>query len=221
MKTNHDLGLKIHALLKKNNLENNAVWKTIDLWHDEQYRKELDDKLTDFIQHLGLNLDDTSLACTPKRMTKLFLDDLFWGLDYRNFPDISSDDNSFEYKSPLISKHIAINSTCEHHFVTFKGYTTVVYIPNKKIIGLGKINQVVSFFAHRPQLQERLTRQIFIVLKHLLDTEDVAVFINARHDCISRHEKTDKSNEILSFELGGKFLSDKALNNYFYNLAIA
>ena len=218
MKTNYGLGLKIRELLRKSNLENSANWQFIDLWHDEKQVGLLEAKLTDFIRNLGLDLDNTSLSGTPGRMVKLFLEDLFWGLDYHNFPDISSDDNSFTYVNPIISQNISIHSTCEHHFVAIRGHATIAYIPKKKVIGLGKLNQIVNFFAHRPQVQERLTRQVCIVLQYLLDTPDVAVAISANHDCISRHCTADAANKILTLDLGGKFLDDETLNANFYNL---
>ncbi|HLX54559.1 MAG TPA: GTP cyclohydrolase I FolE [Aquella sp.] len=216
MNTNYKLGQEIHQLLLKNNLENPINWQQIDLWNDSKYVKQLEDKLTDFTSHLGLDLSNVSVSNTPNRMVKLFLEDLFWGLDYNNFPDITSDDNSFNYTNPLVSKNIQLKSTCEHHFVAISGYVTVAYIPNKKIIGLGKLNQIVSFFAHRPQIQERLTRQIGTVLQHLLETRDVAVAITARHNCINRCGVSDTGNEILSFDLSGKFLNDETLNSNFH-----
>jgi GTP cyclohydrolase IA len=218
MKTNYDLGRNVQLLLQKNNLENSANWRCIDSWHDEKYIKQLEVKLAEFIQDLGLDLTNTSLTCTPKRIVKLFIEDLFWGLDYRNFPDICCDDNSFAYAQSLISKNINLQSTCEHHFVAIRGYAAIGYIPKNKIIGLGKLNQIVNFFAHRPQVQERLTRQIFIVLQYILDTQDVAVAINAHHDCISRHCGSDKENEVLTIDLGGRFLNDESLNASFRNL---
>jgi GTP cyclohydrolase I len=216
MTTNYKLGLEIQQLLQKNNLENPINWQLVDRWNDSEYIKPLEDKLTDFIQHLGLDLSNASLSGTPNRMVKLFLEDLFWGLDYHNFPEITADNNSFAYKNPLVSKNIQLKSTCEHHFVAINGCATVAYIPNKKIIGLGKLNQIVNFFAHRPQVQERLTRQISAVLQHILDTKDVAVAITARHDCINRCGVSDMGNEILSFDLAGKFLNDETINSNFF-----
>ncbi|MCE3268493.1 MAG: hypothetical protein K0R49_745 [Burkholderiales bacterium] len=219
MDTNHELGLEIHKLLQKNGLENPINWQSIDLWQDNKHIKKLEDKLTDFIELLGLNLSDSSLSKTPCRMVKLFLEDLFWGLDYHNFPEVTLQCNTAAYISPLVSKDIQLKSTCEHHFVAITGYVTIAYIPDGKIIGLGKLNQIVNFFASRPQLQERLTRQINIVLQYLLETADIAVAIAARHDCINRGCVKDTANEILSFDFGGKFLSDNVLNSNFYSLS--
>lgn len=219
MSTNHTLGLQVHQLLQQHNLENCINWQVVDSWQDEKYLDCLTSKMADFMQTLGLDLLNNSLSDTPKRVVWLFLRDLFWGLDYRNFPDIVIDDNTCTYTYPIISKNIPLHSTCEHHFVAINGHVTIAYIQPKKIIGLGKLNQVVDFFAHRPQVQERLTRQIAIVLQYLLDTQDVAVAINATHDCIrSIGAKID--NEVSSFDLSGKFLSDKVLNTNFYNLAL-
>lgn len=218
MSTNYNLGLEIHQLLQENNLENYINWNSVDRWSDGEYAKELEEKLAVFLQHFGIDLDNSSMCGTPKRMVCLFMKDLFWGLDYHNFPDISFDNNTFAYTNPLISKNIQLKSTCEHHMVAINGYATVAYIPGKKVVGLGKLNQIVSFFAHRPQMQERLTNQVCKVLQYLLDTQDVAVAINAHHGCINRGGISDSGNMVLSFALGGKFLSDNILNSNFYNL---
>jgi GTP cyclohydrolase I len=220
MHTDYKLGLQVHELLQKHNLENAFSLEVIDQWQDNNYIKKLEAGLADFIDNLGLDLANKSLAATPGRMVKLFIQELFYGLDYHNFPAISSDENSFQYNSPLISKNIQVHSTCEHHFVAIRATATIAYIPNQKIIGLGKLNQVVNFFAHRPQLQERLTRQILVVLQYLLETTDVAVAINASHDCIDRRCVKNMGNEILSIETGGQFLNDSGFKADFNHLAM-
>ncbi|MCC2625825.1 MAG: cyclohydrolase [Burkholderiales bacterium] len=213
--TNHELGLQIHQLLKQKSLENSINWKTIDAWQDTNYIKQLEDKFTDFVRHLGLDLSDELLVDTPSRIVRLFVDDLFWGLDYYNFPDIIAEGNAIKYTQPIVSKNIQLKSTCEHHFVAIKGHVTIAYIPGGKIIGLGKLNQIVDFFAHRPQIQERLTRQISVVLQHLLKTKSVAVAITAHHDCVNRSGVSDTENKVQTFDLSGKFASDDILKASF------
>ena len=216
---NYELGLKIHKLLLDKHLENSFISDVIDKWHDEPHLHQLETKFTEFLSLLGLNLGDAELKKTPKRVVKFFLQELFYGLDYRNFPDISANFNKFLYKSPLISKNITVNSTCEHHFVAINGMAIVTYIPDGKIVGLSKLNRIVDFFAHRPQLQERLTQQIFVTLQELLETDNVAIAINATHHCIVARGIQDAGNEILTLELGGKFLADEVLKSSFYQLA--
>ncbi len=217
--TNHELGLEIHRLLKQKSLENSINWKAVDSWQNDNYMKQLEDRFTNFASHLGLDLSDESLADTPRRIVRLFVDDLFWGLDYYNFPDIVADGNGMKYSQPIVSKNIQLKSTCEHHFVAIKGYVTIAYIPGGKIIGLGKLNQVVDFFAHRPQIQERLTRQISVVLQHLLKTKSVAIAITAHHDCVNRSGVSDTDNKVQTFDLAGKFASDDTLKASFFSQA--
>lgn len=220
MDTDYKLGMKIHKLLKNNNLENAINWSMIELWHNPAHITQLTSSLADFIQGMGLNVGDKSLADTPKRVAKLFIEDLFWGLDYSKFPTVSTDENTVKYANPLISNNIKIRSTCEHHFVAINGYATIAYIPGSRLIGVGKLNQLVSFFAHRPQIQERLTRQIFCVLKYLLGIDDIAVAISARHDCIDKRQSEEDKNKILTIEMGGRYLTDNLLNSTFHNLVI-
>jgi GTP cyclohydrolase I len=217
--TNHELGLQIHQLLKQRSLENSINWKAVDAWQDANYIKQLEDKFTSFARYLGLDLSIKSVADTPKRIVRLFVEDLFWGLDYYNFPDISTEGNAMKYTQPIVSKNIQLKSTCEHHFVAIRGYVTIAYIPGGTIIGLGKLNQIVDFFAHRPQIQERLTRQICVVLQHLLKTKSVAVAITACHDCVNRSGVSDTDNEVQTFDLAGKFASDDTLKASFLSNA--
>jgi GTP cyclohydrolase IA len=218
-KKNYELGLKIHKILLSKHLENSFIDDAINKWQDEIYIQQLESKFTEFVGLLGLNLADPDLKQTPARVVKFFLQELFYGLDYHNFPDISSNYNKFLYKSPLISKNITVNSTCEHHFVAINGRAVVSYIPDGKIVGLSKLNRIVDFFAHRPQLQERLTQQIFVTLQELLETNNVALAITATHHCIVARGIQDAGNEILTLELGGKFQTDEILKGSFYQLA--
>ncbi len=216
---NNILGQHIHQLLVTQNLENPILVDAITKWQDNTYINELEVKLADFLQHLGLNLSDNSLIKTPNRVVECLINELFYGLNYANFPDISTFENEFHYTSPLISQGITVNSHCEHHLVAINGKATIAYLPNKKIIGLSKLNQIVDFFAKRPQVQERLTRQITVVLQDILETQDIAIAINAIHNCITLRGIKDTSSEILTIETSGKFTNDTILKANFYQLA--
>jgi len=122
---------------------------------------------------LGLNLDDDSLQDTPKRLAKMYVNEIFWGLDHEAFPKCTAVDNKMKYDEMVVERNINVQSNCEHHFVVIDGFATVGYIPKKKVIGLSKINRVVEYFSKRPQIQERLTEQVYHALSHILDTEDV------------------------------------------------
>ena len=218
---NYELGLHIHNLLKAQKLENPILQEYVEQWSNSEHLARLEVKLAEFLVLLGFDLSDSSLSKTPKRVVKFFLNELFHGLDYQNFPNISATDNDFAYTSPLISQGISVNSTCEHHLVAIQGKAIVAYMPTDKIVGLSKLNRVVDFFARRPQVQERMTRQIFVVLQEVLGTEDVAVAINATHNCIVTRGIEDVESETLTLETGGKFASDSVLKASFYQLATA
>lgn len=216
-----ELGKQIQQLLIENGLENPIVSKNIAKWCEVPHTSEMSNKFAEFLQLLGMDLTDSSLMKTPSRVVKFFINELFYGLDYKNFPRISTNINTFNYNSPLISTGITINSTCEHHLVAINGSAIIAYIPGKKFVGLSKLNRVVDFFARRPQVQERMTKQIFITLQNVLETQDVAVAINATHNCIVIRGVKDAATENLTLEMGGKFLEDSVLKTSFYNKALS
>ena len=154
---------------------------------------------------LGLDLSDDSLAETPHRIAKMYVHEIFSGLDYRQFPKLSLIENKMGANEMVKIRDIDLTSTCEHHFVTIDGVAKVAYIPRDKIIGLSKINRVVRFFGQRPQVQERLTRQILVALQALLETDDVAVSIDATHYCVKSRGVQDTNSQTSTTALGGCF----------------
>jgi len=174
---------------------------------EEKYRR-LVDAFTRVTRTLGLDLSDDSLRETPHRIAKMYLDELFCGLDYSQFPRIALIDNKMQVEEMVRIDDIDLVSTCEHHFVTIDGNACVAYIPKGRIIGLSKINRIVRFFARRPQVQERLTQQILVALQTLLGTEDVAVTINAVHYCVKSRGVMDTNSRTRTTALGGAFKSD-------------
>ncbi|MGB5418585.1 GTP cyclohydrolase I FolE [Algibacter sp.] len=169
---------------------------------------------------MGLDINDDSLQGTPERVAKMYIDEIFSGLNPANKPNIALFENKYKYNQMLVEKNITFYSNCEHHFVPIIGKAHVAYISSGKVIGLSKLNRIVQYFAKRPQVQERLTNQIANELKSILETEDVAVIIDAKHLCVSsRGIKDDTSSTVTAF-YGGRFnTSEKIteLQNYINN----
>jgi GTP cyclohydrolase I len=157
------------------------------------------------VSTLGLDLTDDSLAETPHRIAKMYVHEIFSGLDYNNFPKISVIDNKMSVDEMVKVSDIDLTSTCEHHFITIDGLAQVAYIPKSKILGLSKINRIVRFFAQRPQVQERLTQQILVAIQTLVETENVAVTIKATHYCVKSRGVMDANSETTTTALGGSF----------------
>ena len=171
---------------------------------DEKYQR-IKNSFSDIARTLGLDLSDDSLRETPHRIAKMYVDEIFSGLDYFNFPKITVIDNKMGVEEMVKVRDISLTSTCEHHFVTIDGTARVAYIPGDKIIGLSKINRIVRFFAQRPQVQERLTQQVLVALQTLLETDDVAVSIDAIHYCVKSRGVMDSNSRTQTTALGGTF----------------
>lgn len=154
---------------------------------------------------MGLDLTDDSLKGTPERVAKMYIDEIFSGLNPANKPKIALFDNKYQYNQMLVEKNISFYSNCEHHFVPIIGKAHVAYISSGKVIGLSKLNRIVQYYAKRPQVQERLTNQIAEDLKNILDTEDVAVIIDAKHLCVSSRGIKDETSATVTSYYGGKF----------------
>ncbi len=175
---------------------------------DEIKQEIIEEHFEKIMLALGLDLTDDSLRGTPRRMAKMYVKEIFSGLDPRNKPAISLFENKYKYSQMLVEKHIHVNSTCEHHFLPITGKAHVGYISSGKVIGLSKINRIVDYFSRRPQVQERLTVQIAKELKQVLNTPDVAVVIEAKHMCVSCRGIEDDGSTTLTAEYTGKFKDD-------------
>ena len=172
---------------------------------DRQKYEHVRDLMAEVVRTLGLDVSDDSLAETPHRIAKMYVHEIFSGLDYRNFPKLSLIENKMGVNEMVKIRNIDLTSTCEHHFVTIDGVAKVAYIPKNTIIGLSKINRIVRFFGQRPQVQERLTQQILVALQALLGTEDVAVSIEATHYCVKSRGVMDTNSQTSTTALGGCF----------------
>ncbi|MES9972020.1 MAG: GTP cyclohydrolase I FolE [Candidatus Thiodiazotropha sp.] len=176
----------------------------------EQKYERIKSLMTDVVRTLGLDLNDDSLMETPHRIAKMYVSEIFSGLDYRQFPKLALIENKMGSDEMIQVRDIELTSTCEHHFVTIDGKASVAYVPGENIIGLSKINRIVRFFSQRPQVQERLTRQILVSLQTLLQTEDVAVRIDATHYCVKSRGVVDSSSQTCTKAFGGCFKADSA-----------
>ncbi len=172
---------------------------------DAEKKNRISHLFAEIMDVMGLDLSDDSLSGTPDRVAKMYVDEIFSGLNPKNKPKIALFDNKYKYDQMLVEKDITFYSNCEHHFVPIIGKAHVAYISGGKVIGLSKLNRVVQYFAKRPQVQERLTNQIAAELKQVLGTEDVAVIIEAKHLCVSSRGIKDDTSATVTCYYGGVF----------------
>ncbi|MBS1754957.1 MAG: GTP cyclohydrolase I FolE [Ferruginibacter sp.] len=184
---------------------NSPIKENEFLLSDYEKIKKIEGLFAEIMQTLGLNLNDDSLCNTPKRVAKMFVKEMFSGLNPDNKPYISLFENKYGYKNMLIEKDITLYSNCEHHFVLIIGKAHVAYIPGKQVIGLSKINRLVQYYAKRPQVQERLTIQIADALKEILQHDDVAVVIEADHLCVASRGIKDTNSKTHTASYSGRF----------------
>lgn len=224
LRGSHTLKIKKKLMLTENlNLLKNHPPKLIDelkvnfdlISKSPQIQNNLtdDEKIITISHHfekiletLGLNLNDDSLCKTPDRYAKMLVNELFKGLDQKNFPKITTQENKFNYDQMLIESNISLKSVCEHHFIPILGECHIAYFPGDKIIGLSKLNRIAKYFAARPQVQERMTKQIKECLTQVLETESVAVVIDALHLCVRMRGVQDDDALTRTSDFGGKFL---------------
>ncbi len=184
------------------------------LLSEEEKIKKIEIYFKEIMETLGLDLSDDSLSGTPHRVAKMYVKEIFNGLDPANKPSVKLFANKYQYKQMLVERDITFYSNCEHHFVPFFGKAHVAYISNGKVIGLSKLNRIVNYYAKRPQVQERLTMQIAKELKDALNTEDVAVVIEAKHLCVSSRGIKDDSSSTISSFYGGKFSEEQKKSEF-------
>ncbi len=172
---------------------------------DAEKIKNIQKHFTKIIDELGLDLNDDSISGTPYRVAKMYVKEIFSGLDPENKPKMSLFNNKYNYNKMLIEKNINLNSTCEHHFLPITGKAHISYISSGKVIGLSKLNRIVQYYSHRPQVQERLTKQIYDELKSVLDTDSIMVVIEAKHLCVSSRGIKDHTSSTVTEMYGGDF----------------
>lgn len=187
---------------------------------DAEKKFNIAEHFSQIMDILGLDLTDDSLKGTPDRVAKMYVEEIFSGLNPENKPKVALFDNKYQYNQMLVEKNITLYSNCEHHFVPIMGKAHVAYISSGKVIGLSKLNRIVQFYAKRPQVQERLTNQIANELKEILETEDIAIIIDAKHLCVSSRGVEDNNSSTVTSFYGGKFKDPekiRELQTYIYN----
>ncbi|WP_294613118.1 GTP cyclohydrolase I FolE [uncultured Gilliamella sp.] len=203
---------KVKMALATKNLETPSCRLAMD---NNERKAKIESHFREIMKLMELDLSDDSLSETPHRVAKMYVDEIFSGLYYENFPKITLIENKMQVDEMITVRDITLTSVCEHHFVTIDGKATVSYIPKDKVIGLSKINRIVEFFSQRPQVQERLTQQILVALQTLLGTVNVAVSIDATHYCVKARGVKDSSSITTTTALGGGFKTNPSTRQEF------
>jgi GTP cyclohydrolase I len=209
------LGQQVHEHLVKCGVETPVLENKLQRT-DKIYL--IEEAFTTIMKTLGLDLQDDSLMETPKRVAKMYVNEIFWGLDYEAFPKCTTVDNKMKYDEMVVERNINVQSNCEHHFVIIDGLATVGYIPKQKVLGLSKINRIVEYFSKRPQIQERLTEQIYHALQYILETDDIGVVIQAQHFCVKSRGVEDAGSSTVTSKLGGCFKNEAHVRSEFMRL---
>ena len=215
MKTDAELGKKVREHLIAKGVETPMF---ISSKSNAEKKEIIESKFSDIMKVLGLDLGDDSLCDTPKRVAKMYVDEIFSGLSYENFPKCTAVSNKMGYDEMVIERNITAISSCEHHFVTIDQKVDIAYIPKAKVLGLSKLNRISKFFAQRPQIQERFAEQVFHALSYILETDDIAVVVNGKHYCVAQRGVEDSSSYTLTSKLGGVFKNDPMVRKEFMDL---
>lgn len=217
-KTDLNLGKTIQQLLIQKNVESPIKFDVYNSTTTEQKISLIESNMKNILGDvLGFDLTNDSVENTPHRVAKMFVKEIMNGLDYTQFPKIMTFENKFNTSSMVVVRNLQVLSLCGHHLQTIDGQAFIAYIPNKKIVGLSKFPRIVDFFSRRPQEQERLTLQIFYTLQHILETQDVAVFIKAKHNCMKVRGVCEPNSDTTTIQLGGVFKSDEKVRAEFYS----
>ena len=214
-KTDPELGRRVHEHLVLNRVETPTVPSDLS---DADKTNAIEHHFRGIMETLGLDLTDDSLIDSPRRVAKMFVSEIFWGLDYDNFPKCTAVENKMRYDEMVVERNISVMSSCEHHFVVIDGNATVAYIPGQHVLGLSKLNRIVEYFSKRPQIQERLTEQIYFALQYILGTDDIAVVVDAIHYCVRSRGVEDHGSSTVTSKLGGRFRTDPALRAEFMSI---
>ena len=220
MKSNFMIEDNIHTNISVEDIGNDHLFTSLETpmvanafsKSDTEKKEIIAFHFTEIMKALDLDLTDDSLKGTPERVAKMYIEEIFSGLNPKNKPKMALFENKYQYNQMLVEKNITFYSNCEHHFVPIYGKAHVAYISSGKVIGLSKLNRIVQYYAKRPQVQERLTMQIAEDLKKALDTEDVAVIIDAKHLCVSSRGVQDESSATVTTSFNGAFNTPQKIN---------
>jgi GTP cyclohydrolase I len=216
-KCDPELGKRVNVYLKSVGVETPVIDENLSV--DSNIKIDIiRDKFKDIMVALGMDLDDDSLMDTPNRVAKMYVNEIFQGLNYDKFPKCTTVENKMKYDEMVIEKDITAISSCEHHFVTIDQKVAIGYIPKDRVLGLSKLNRISKFFAQRPQIQERYAEQVFHALEYILGTDDIAVIVKGKHFCVSQRGVEDSSSLTITSKLGGCFKADPSVRKEFMDL---
>lgn len=216
-KTDKDLGQRVHEFLVAKGVETPIVLEKLHA-SDKSKLSKIEKNIRAIMETLGMDLEDDSLRETPTRVAKMYVNEIFQGLNYDNFPKCTAVDNKMKYDEMVLEKNITAISVCEHHLVTIDQKVSIAYIPKDKVLGLSKLNRVAKFFAQRPQIQERYAEQVFHALECILGTEDIAIVVTGKHYCVAQRGVEDTGSYTVTSKLGGSFKSRPEQRKEFMDL---
>lgn len=219
-KTDPVLGEKVRQHMMSVGLETPMIYEQVKQKNEKKI-KTIAKHFNAIMEELGLDMTDDSLIDTPNRVAKMYTREIFFGLNYDNFPKCTQIDNKMNYQhSFVLERNVNVQSNCEHHFVVIDGKATVAYIPKKRVLGLSKLNRIVQFYSKRPQVQERLTEQICEAVKFITESDDVAVYIDGIHYCVKSRGIQDVTSSTVTLAARGLFAeADSEVRREFLNLA--
>ena len=212
-KTDPVLGEEVYQYLIKNKVETPllSTCKT-----PERKIEIITEKFSSILETMGLDCKDDNLTRTAERVAKMYVLETLWGLDYANFPKVTTFNNKMKYSAMVVERSINVVTICSHHWQNIIGKCSIAYVPNDRILGLSKLHRVVEFFCRQPQVQERLVEQIYFALSYILHTEDIAITIIAKHFCVIARGVEDHTSDTVTTRLGGCFMEDGAVRNEYY-----
>lgn len=214
-KVDPELGTRIAEYLVKIGVETPMIKTSLSA---KSKKTKIEKNIKEILTTLGLDLTDDSLEETPTRVAKMYVDEIFRGLDYNHFPKCTAVSNKMGYDEMVIEKNITCISSCEHHLVTIDQKCHIAYIPKDKVLGLSKLNRLAKFFAQRPQIQERFVEQLYHALEFILETSDIAVLAEGKHFCVAQRGVEDNTSTTVTSKLGGVFKSNASVRSEFMQL---
>lgn len=217
-KNNPELGRQIHKHLVMKGVESPILFDKYNSTSAKEKVGIIQPLIQEALETLGFDLTNDSVKDTPKRVAKMWVEEIMTGLDYDNFPKVMTFANTFKTEDMVVERNMKSMSLCSHHLVTIDGKAWVAYIPKDKVIGLSKINRVVDFFSRRPQEAERLALQIYHALEYILGTDDIAVYLQGTHYCVKSRGINDADSDTVTAKMGGRFFSDARARAEFYSI---
>lgn len=220
MKTDFELGKRVREHLIAKGVETPVIAEKLAV-PEKKKLAAIEKHFRAIMDTLGMDLTDDSLMDTPTRVAKMYVNEIFKGLNYEHFPKCTAVSNKMGYDEMVLERNITAISSCEHHFLSIDQTVDIAYIPKDKVLGLSKLNRIAKFFAQRPQIQERYAEQVYHALEFILETDDIAVVVKGRHLCVAQRGTEDTGSHTVTSRLGGVFKSQPSVRKEFMDLIIA